>query len=157
MPLDDSLLLIQRNFEAYMRGEQAPEDPNKMSLADRHPAPVQMLLNILAENRMLTTTQYDRLIKYLQERRELQHEHEVSEGFTEDSNDDSKDKQNELQNRILSILNKSETVIPKSITAPEPAKVQKEAPTPLLKDPSVQKALDSILSGDMFKGITGGF
>lgn len=155
MPIEDALILVQRNFEAYMRGEKAPEDPVQMSLADRHPIPMQMIFNLLAENRMLTTVQYDRVIKYLQERRELQHEHEVSEGVVHDSNDPSKDKQTELQSRILNILNKSnEPPIPTSITAPEP--VAQEAPTPLLKDPSVQKALDSILSGDMFKGMAGG-
>ncbi|KAL1517428.1 hypothetical protein ABEB36_001193 [Hypothenemus hampei] len=155
MPFDDALLLLQRNFEAYMRGEKAPEDPVKMSLADRHPVPIQMLFNLLAENRMLSTSQYDRIIKYLQERKQLQHEHEISEGVTLDSNDASNDKQNELQNRIMNILNKtSETTIPKSITAPD--KVRQEPPTRLLKDPSVQKALDSILSGDLLKGIAGG-
>ncbi|XP_050300573.1 nuclear receptor coactivator 5 [Anthonomus grandis grandis] len=155
MPIDDALLLVQRNFEAYMRGEKAPEDPNKMTLADRHPAPIQMLFNLLAENRMLTTPQYDRLFKYLQERRDLQREHEISEGLTEDADDGSRDKSNELQNRILNILNKTnDPIIPTSITAPEPA--PPEPSTPLLKDPSVQKALDSILSGDMFKNIAGG-
>ncbi|KAF7270632.1 nuclear receptor coactivator protein neosin [Rhynchophorus ferrugineus] len=152
MPLDDALVLISRNFEAYMRGEKPqPEDPNKMNLSDQHPKPVQMLLNLLAENRMLTSSQYDRVIKYLQERRDLQLEFEVIEGVSHDSNDSSS-KQNELQNRILNILNKgSDSMIPTSITAPDP--VAKEAPTPLLKDPSVQKALDSLLSGDMLKTI----
>ncbi|XP_066138861.1 nuclear receptor coactivator 5 [Euwallacea fornicatus] len=155
MPLDDAMILIQRNFESYMRGEKAPEDPVKMSLADRHPVPIQMIFNLLAENRMLTTSQYDRIIKYLQDRRDLQQENEVSEGISQDVSEGSKDKQSELQNRILSILNKSnELVIPASITALEPA--TQEAPPPLLKDPSVQKALDSILMGDMFKELTGG-
>ncbi|CAG9770506.1 unnamed protein product [Ceutorhynchus assimilis] len=155
MPIDDALLLMQRNFEAYMRGEKAPEDPSKMSLADRHPAPIQMLFNLLAENRQLSSNQYERLLKYLQERRQLQYEHEISEGLALEPEDNSKDKQNELQTRILSILNKSnEPPIPTSITAPDP--MPQESSTPLLKDPSVQKALESILSGDMFKGIAGG-
>ncbi|XP_060534925.1 nuclear receptor coactivator 5 [Cylas formicarius] len=154
MPVEDALLLVSRNFEAYMRGDTLqPEDPNKMSITDRHPVPIQMMFNLLAENRMLTTAQYDRLLKYLQERRDLQHEHEVAEGVVQES-DDSNSKQAELQNRILNILNKSsEPIIPTSITAPEPEGVS--APTPLLKDPSVQKALDSLLTGDMFKSIAG--
>lgn len=154
MPLDDALILISRNFEAYMRGEELkPVDPNKPDLADRHPQPIQMLINLLAENRMLTSSQYDRILKYLQERKDLQYEHEVAEGVTQDSNE-SVSKQTELQSRILNILNKNpEPVIPTSITAPEP--VAKDSSAPILKDPTVQKALDSILSGDMFKAIAG--
>ncbi|XP_019763527.2 nuclear receptor coactivator 5 [Dendroctonus ponderosae] len=153
MPLEDAVLLVQRNFEAYMRGEKAPENAVKMSLSDRHPIPVQMLLNLLAENRMLSTSQYDRIIKYLQERRELQSAHEIAEGITQASNEAPTDKQTELQSRILNILNKAnDPAIPKSITSMDSA--AKEPATPLLKDPSVQKALDSILSGDMFKGLT---
>lgn len=154
MPVDDALLLVSRNFEAYMRGETlVPEDPSKPTLAERHSQPVQMLINLLAENRMLSTSQYDRLIKYLQDRKAMQHEHEVAEGVTEEGMDEGSNKQNELQSRILNILNKTNEKIPTSITAPEPP--PKEEPTPLLKDPSVQKALDSLLSGDMFKSMTG--
>lgn len=113
----------------------------------------QMLLNLLAENRMLSTSQYDRIIKYLQERRELQSAHETDEGISQASNENPRDKQTELQSRILNILNKTnEPAIPKSITSMDT--VAKEPATPLLKDPSVQKALDSILAGDMFKGLT---
>lgn len=114
-----------------------------------------MLLNLLAENRQISTTQYDKLIKYLSERKELQAEHEGIEGANEESKDSSKpnnEKETELQNRIMSILNKSADppTIPTSITANKPAEDTPSAPTPLLKDPSVQKALDSLL-GDMFK------
>lgn len=110
-----------------------------------------MILNLLSENRQLTSSQYDQIIKYLEDRREMQHEYEVAEGITPGTQD-TNSKEAELQNRILNILNKSnDAAIPTSITAPEPVTPTTEAP--ILKDPSVQKALDSLMLGDMFKNI----
>nr|CAH7724352.1 unnamed protein product [Callosobruchus chinensis] len=154
MPVEDAMILISRDFEAYMKGEHlAPETAR--SIMDRHPVPMQMLLNLLAENRQLTRFQYDRLITYLQERRDLQHEFEVAEGLVPDSQDGDS-KQSELQNRIMNILNTKAAVqeIPASITAPDPPTAAGSEATPILKDPTVQKALDSLL-GDMFKNIAG--
>lgn len=116
-----------------------------------------MLLNLLAENRQLTSIQYDKIIKYLQEKRDLQHEFEKAEGITPElQEDNSNSKEAELQNRIMNILNKTSTESPirPLITAnPEPP-AKSEAP--ILKDPTVQKALDSLMLGDMFKNIAGG-
>lgn len=121
----------------------------------------QLIFNLLAENRQITSIQYDQIIKYLQERREMQREYEIAEGITPETQD-TNSKEAELQNRILNILNKSnDTTIPTSITAPEPvaaaAATATSAPAnsdaPILKDPSVQKALDSLMLGDMFKNI----
>lgn len=108
------------------------------------------MINLLAENRQLTTSQYDRLIKYLQERREIQNQHEVSEGVDQDSQE-SNSKQAELQSRIMNILNK--TVTEPQPPPPETPPANDVAP-PLLKDPSVQRALDSLLVGEMFKNIS---
>lgn len=110
-----------------------------------------MLLNLLAENRQITTAQYDRLIKYLLQRRDLQSEHEIAEG-TESTSDEPTSKQAELQSRILNILNKTNEEAPKPVAPPA---APPTGPTPLLNDPSVQKALDSLLSGEMFKSISG--
>nr|CAI5825797.1 unnamed protein product [Callosobruchus analis] len=155
MPVEDAMILISRDFEAYMKGEHlAPEIAR--SIMDRHPVPMQMLLNLLAENRQLTCLQYDRLITYLQERRELQHDFEVAEGLVPDSQDGDS-KQAELQNRIMNILNTKAAAqeIPTSITAPDPPAPADPESTPILKDPTVQKALDSLMLGDMFKNIAG--
>lgn len=114
-----------------------------------------MLLNLLAENRQLTSIQYDKVIKYLEDRRELQREFEITEGIQPQDSQDSDPKQAELQNRILNILNKSnDSPIPVSITAPDPVP-QQGGQAPILKDPTVQKALDSLLLGDMFKNMAG--
>lgn len=90
----------------------------------------------------------------------MQREYEIAEGITPDTHD-TNSKEAELQNRILNILNKSnDATIPMSITAPEPAAATTTAAAasgnsdaPILKDPSVQKALDSLMLGDMFKNI----
>lgn len=108
-------------------------------------------MNLLAENRQITSTQYDRLLKYLQERREVQHQHEVAEGV-EQTSQESDSKQAELQSRIMNILNKAASDNPR----PQQSETQQstDVAPPLLKDPSVQKALDSLLGGDMFKNIS---
>lgn len=43
MPIEDALILISRNFEAYMKGEQfAPENAVSLTLNDRHPNSTQV-------------------------------------------------------------------------------------------------------------------
>lgn len=116
-----------------------------------------MLLNLLAENRQVTVAQYERLIKYLQDRRELQRQQESLDDEERKSRPEETEvldsKQAELQSRIMNILNKSAGDEPKAPVSVVPASAK---PTPILNDPSVQKALDSLLSGDMFKSIAGG-
>lgn len=109
-----------------------------------------MIINLLAENRQLTTTQYDRILKYLHDRRVLQREFEIAEGVDVGCEPEPYSKQAELQSRIMNILNKANEDMPKPTQAPS------SRPTPLLNDPSVQKALDSLLSGDMFKSLASG-
>ncbi|KAL3285280.1 hypothetical protein HHI36_019390 [Cryptolaemus montrouzieri] len=157
MPLEDALIFITRNFESYMRGEKTPgENGSQMTIYDKHPNSIQLLVNMLAENRILTSVQYDKLLKYLEERRELQVQFEVSEGI-EVSAENSNTKQAELQSRIMNILNKSSDVGDKmEIEQAPPPPSDVAGPTPLLKDPTVQRALDSLLLGDMFKNISSG-
>lgn len=45
MPIEDALILISRNFEAYMKGEHVPpENAVEMTLLDRHPTSVQVVI-----------------------------------------------------------------------------------------------------------------
>lgn len=165
MPVDDAIALITRNFDAYMRGEKTgstlPMISAPVSLSERHPEPIQILLNLLADNRQLTTLQYDRIIRYLQEKRELQYKQEVGDSM--DLGKDENTKQAELQNRILSILNQSGQGTPSPVQTAAfpvlnitPMPVAKPAAPILLNDPSVQKALDSLMQGDLLKNITSG-
>uniref|UniRef100_A0A1Y1MM75 Uncharacterized protein n=1 Tax=Photinus pyralis TaxID=7054 RepID=A0A1Y1MM75_PHOPY len=153
MPIEDAITLIGRNFEAYMRGEKPVSLGTGASLMSRHPENIQMILNLLAENRQMTATQYDRIIKYLQDRSDLQRQFEATEGGGDnDGEPQPNSKQAELQSRIMNILNKSTDEMPKPVEPPQtPANS-----TPLLNDPTVQRALDSLLSGDMFKSIASG-
>lgn len=161
MPIEDALILITRNFDAYMRGEKMIiTSSGPMSVTDRHPEAMQMLINLLAENRQLTVAQYDKLFKYLQERRDLQVLYEggdISDVLIQPEGG----KAAELQNRILNILNKSNDDSQKTPAVPvsilNSNSNEATTPAPLLNDPSVQKALDSLLSGDMFKSISTGF
>lgn len=86
----------------------------------------------------------------------------------------SSKQQVDLQHRILNILNNSSnTVVPATIASsvlapvPPPAPVSApaasswplgnkagNAPTPLLNDPTVQKALDSLMQGNLLRKIT---
>ncbi|KAI4470474.1 nuclear receptor coactivator 5-related [Holotrichia oblita] len=151
MPIEDAIILLTRNFEAYMKGETFEKEGRMASLAEKHPEAIQMLLNLLAENRLLTAIQYDRIIKYLQDRKELQKAYEGDEDSESKKEGEPDHKQAELQSRIMNILNKSASDSPKPVTP-----TTQSGPTPLLNDPSVQKALDSLLSGDMFKSISAG-
>lgn len=110
----------------------------------------QIIVNLLAENRQIASHYYDKLIAYLQEKRDLQYKYEIAEGLESGIEPETKNKQAELQNRIMNILNKKmdEPAQPES-----EAVSAKEEPAPLLTDPSVQKALDSLILGDMFKNL----
>ncbi|KAG4071096.1 hypothetical protein HA402_013410 [Bradysia odoriphaga] len=129
-----------------------------------HPEAIQLLINLLAENRPITVLQYDRVIKYLQERRELQLKAEVGDAPPDIPIPPPVDTEVELQKKILYILNKPSITNTLKVEAPKPAPPKpvvvpaKSSPSAtsnskpqLLNDPQVQKALDSLLSGSMFK------
>lgn len=187
MPLDDAIEFIFRTFEDQMRGPPRPTLPSNTTtnpvlptavqitptasyaappLNTPHPEAIQLLINLLAENRPITVLQYDRVIKYLQERRELQLKAEVGDAAPDIPIPPPApvDTEVELQKKILDILNKpSITNTPKiEIPKPTPPKpvvvpaksspsVASNSKPQLLNDPQVQKALDSLLSGTMFK------
>ncbi|XP_069692035.1 nuclear receptor coactivator 5-like isoform X2 [Periplaneta americana] len=187
MPLEDAVPLIMRNFEAYMRGEKMPTTiPTPISvvsssvpLTDRHPEAIQVLLNLLSDNRQLTVLQYDRVIRYLQDKREMQIQLELGDAKdlapVKTTQEPANKQQVDLQHRILNILNNTSntgmpnaalpTVVPAPV-APVPAPVAPAGgswplgsqsgtgPTPLLNDPTVQKALDSLIQGDLLRKIS---
>ncbi|KAJ0178189.1 hypothetical protein K1T71_006012 [Dendrolimus kikuchii] len=129
MPVEDALQLLSRNFQEVQRGGPSGREA------------VYALLGQLADGRTLTVLQYDKVIEYLQERREQQVKIELGEPLP--SAPASKT-QVDLQQRILSILND------KKISAKPELPVPQTTPTPtpqnkLLNDPTVRKALDSIL------------
>ncbi|XP_025989065.2 hybrid signal transduction histidine kinase L [Solenopsis invicta] len=182
MPVEDAISLISRDFANYKAGGRSVP-LNTPLTNERHPDAIQVLLNMLADNRQLTVLQYDRVIKYLDMKREEQVQVELG---------DAKDlpvktpitpvndpKQAELQTRILNILNNSKSAstaaepspVPPPTSAPAPVPPANwgtasnaatsstttpstgVSPSPLLNDPTVQKALDSLLQGNLLKNI----
>ncbi|KAH9641669.1 hypothetical protein HF086_005115 [Spodoptera exigua] len=136
MPLEDSLQLLSRNFQEVQRGGPSGREA------------VYALLGQLADGRTLTVLQYDKVIEYLQERREQQVKIELGEPLNPAPANKT---QVDLQQRILSILNEKKVIPPAPVEQPPPAAPTPPAPAPptpqnkLLSDPTVRKALDSIL------------
>ena len=113
--------------------------------ADRHPDVMQKLINLLAENMPLTVLQYDRLLNYLQEKREQQLRVELGDAGGKP------DPEIELQKKILSILNKpsvAETHYDLLYPSLDEVKVDYRM-LELLKDVRVQKALDSLMDSNL--------
>ncbi|XP_072947449.1 uncharacterized protein Neos [Epargyreus clarus] len=131
MPVDDALQLLSRNFQEVQRGGSAGREA------------VYALLGQLADGRSLTVMQYDKVIEYLQERREQQVKIELGEPLPTPATNKT---QVDLQQRILSILNDKNVLAktePPQVVEPQPAPPQTQ--NKLLNDPTVRKALDSIL------------
>ncbi|CAK1544985.1 unnamed protein product [Leptosia nina] len=126
MPLEDALQLISRNFQEVQRGGPSGREA------------VYALLGQLADGRTLTVMQYDKVLEYLQEKRAQQVKIELGEPITPAGTTNKT--QVDLQQRILSILNDKKEQAPP--VAPTPPKQEKNK---LLNDPTVRKALDSIL------------
>lgn len=78
MPADDAINLISRDFANYKNGGRSVP-LNALLAKDKHPDAIQVLLNMLADNRQLTVLQYDRVLKYLEIRREEQVQIEVGD------------------------------------------------------------------------------
>lgn len=112
---------------------------------NRHPDAIQILVNLLAENLPLTVLQYDRVIKYLQDKREQQIQIELGETVS------VPDPEIELQKKILSILNKpSVAETHHELLYPSLQEVKQDyRMLELLKDTRVQRALDSLMNSNM--------
>ncbi|XP_037930570.1 nuclear receptor coactivator 5-like [Teleopsis dalmanni] len=162
MPVDDALKLIGKDFQNKMAVESSkrlnsshlpqpvPIIPATNVIApplkDRHPESIQILLNLLADNLPLTGLQYERIIKYLNERRTLQLKAELGETV-----ESIPDPEIELQKKILDILNKPsvaethyELLYPTLQSIKDDFRVME-----LLKDERVQKALDSLMDSSL--------
>lgn len=240
MPLKDAISLISRNFEDYKLaqinrtdkvasvGRPAPVPVVPIPVVgpplvpEKHPEALQSLLNLLADNCPLTVLQYDKVIAYLNTRRERQVHIELGESEANHppisrtaQESPSADKQAELQSRIMSILSAKNSAsissavssavaaltqhtpapvpVPAPVSVParagpptmagasnlgsimsvssaltsvstpssvsagawNPPKPQSDATTPILSDPNVQKALDSLMQGNLLQRLVG--
>uniref|UniRef100_A0A240PKZ7 RRM domain-containing protein n=1 Tax=Anopheles epiroticus TaxID=199890 RepID=A0A240PKZ7_9DIPT len=193
MPTDDAIDFIVKNFDEKIRSELTshsragyhraapavhpqlhpiPLRSEPAQAHEKHPEAIQNMINLLAANRSLTVLQYERLIKYLNERKEMQIRLELGEDV--DSTTASslippigsaapvKSKQEterELQKKILDIMNKPSIIgITKPVTSPDTKQSTGNMPTStLLHDPKVQRALDSLLQSQMFSNVNVGY
>uniref|UniRef100_A0A1A9ZMS3 RRM domain-containing protein n=1 Tax=Glossina pallidipes TaxID=7398 RepID=A0A1A9ZMS3_GLOPL len=177
MPVDDAIKLIDEDFRKSQRSktqqriiaagnsstlhlpQSVPIIPAIASyvvppLKERHPDAIQTLLDLLADNLPLTVLQYDRIIKYLQERRELQMKVELGDA-AEEVNTNVPDPEIELQKKILSILNKpSVAETHYDLLYPSLQAVKEDARLlELLKDIRVQKALDALMDTNLLSTV----
>ncbi|CAK1586043.1 unnamed protein product [Parnassius mnemosyne] len=137
MPIEDALQLLSRNFQEVQHGGSSGREA------------VYALLGQLADGRSLTVLQYDKVIEYLQDRKEHQIKIELGEPLAPTTV--SSKAQVDLQQRIMSILNEKKVISQKE-PPPPPALATGPVQTPaqgaqhkLLNDPTLKKALDSIL------------
>ncbi|XP_075160885.1 nuclear receptor coactivator protein neosin [Haematobia irritans] len=172
MPVDDAINLITDDFRKKMLrdkntgNQQKTHLPNPVPiipaaanyiappLKERHPDAIQSLLNLLANNMPLTVLQYDRIIKYLQDRRLLQHKVELGDA-DEELTQGTPDPEIELQKKILNILNKpsvAETHYDLMYPTLDAVKGDMRLLS-LLKDNRVQKALDSLMDSNLVSTI----
>lgn len=132
MPFEDAINLISRDFANYKAGGRSVP-LNAPFASDRHPDAIQVLLNMLTDNRQLTVLQYDRVIKYLGMKREEQVQVELGDvkdlPVSTSLASVSDPKQAELQTRILNILNNSKTST--SAVEPSPVPPPSSVPTPV--------------------------
>ncbi|XP_055373478.1 nuclear receptor coactivator 5 [Condylostylus longicornis] len=179
MPIDDAINLIHSDFSEKLSREiklipsimkptmsfMAPAKIVAPPLKEPHPESMQTLLNLLADNLPLTVLQYDRVIKYLQERRELQVKTEMGEHVDASMTTNLKataepDPEIELQKKILNILNKPSVTDKHASTLLYPtvdSLLQHSDTIELLKDEKVQKALDSLMITSLVETIQNHF
>ncbi|XP_061401802.1 nuclear receptor coactivator 5 [Musca vetustissima] len=174
MPVEDAISLMAEDFRRKMMrdkiaGVQQPNQlhtgnlpnpvpiipaaPNYIAppLKERHPDAIQSLLNLLANNMPLTVLQYDRIIKYLQDRRLLQLKVELGDAEEASLNQGTPDPEIELQKKILTILNKpSVAETHYDLMYPSLDAVKSDIRLlALLKDGRVQKAIDTLMDSSL--------
>ena len=147
MPVDDAITLIMRDFNIYKSGGRSV--PSNIPVThDRHPDAIQVLLNMLADNLQLTVLQYDRVIKYLEMRREEQVQLELGEDAKNLGTLVNDPKQAELQSRIMNILNSNKN----NSAAPSGNTIAAAAPSPVPPPPvSSGKFVYRIIRSHYFK------
>ncbi|KAH8858348.1 Nuclear receptor coactivator 5 isoform 1 [Schistosoma japonicum] len=158
MPLDDALILLQREYSAYTSSSKdevntAPPEDSTFMPPSRHLA---SLLRMLADSRVLSVGELDEISAFVQERKRR------LEGRRNANNNISSGNENtaELKSRILSMLypqsasstvttNTTSSHIPVDVTHQTQALTTTSIGSKLaenLTNPIVQKAIDTLMS-----------
>jgi len=164
MPLDDAIKFIYKDF--------CNKTKKITQNVYQHPDAMQTLLKTLADNRSLTVLQYDHIIKYLAQRREVQRKAEIGEDAEEveflDTNSSGYNQtkapttsfgsmsmpapanpKDDLQKKILEILNKKPVVQQLAKTVEAKPKPMTNSERELLKmklrgDPKIKLAMGAL-------------
>lgn len=186
MPVEDAIKFIHKNYYSkkndIMNPQQLAITPifPCTSLKEKHPDAIQAMLRMLADNLALTALQYDRLIKYLGERREMQVKAEIGDEpltptipiatasnvvptVTAPAVDAAQmaraqqEEQENMQKKILEILNKPS--LTETILKTEEVKKEKVPDTPdpskksLTEDPKIKLALAALLRNNIINKV----
>lgn len=164
MPIDDAIKFIYKDF--ILKTKKIT--PNVY----QHPDAVQTLLKTLTDNRSLTVLQYDHIIKYLNQRREVQRKAEIGEDmgsfdFSMDTTSPYSDSKptttpslqstlpapanptQDLQKKILEILNKKPLLqqLSKNVEVkprPMTKTEQDELKNKLMQDDKIKQAMNAL-------------
>ena len=177
MPMEDAISLLAKNFARTVENKT-----KSGGVGDRHPEDIVTVLSIFADNRPLSIMEYDKLIKYLAEKRSGLLKLEYGENIPSNlatppigpqMDPAVKAKQEELQSKIMGILNKPKSAsvlsgglglnsgpsmgavsaAPGASSSFFSSSIQSGAnnsgvgapPPPAGIDPSLQKAIDSLI------------
>lgn len=145
MPVDDAIKFIDSDFISYRNSlpSKGGADGVVTIHAHRHSDAIQQLLQALAENRKLTVLQYDTIIQYLQERREIQIKDELGDAAA--TMMPEKTEEQKLQEKILTILEKPTMAENMASIEVEASSMVLANGLEILLDCKVQRALDSLL------------
>ncbi|XP_076357856.1 uncharacterized protein LOC143250771 isoform X2 [Tachypleus tridentatus] len=168
MPVDDALKLVARSFHEYTLSlrfsNQKPEKKEPQVFTRRSPSPpdrdIGFLLNLLADGKHLTMRELDKIMKYVQDRKDKLTE--IESRKLERTGDTKlepsiklhgeqaqpmtmEQQQKELQKRILNMINQgtvdagfSSTGIPSSSANQTPSNLK-------LDNPNLQKAVENFI------------
>ena len=82
MPMEEAFALLSSSFKHRQGMMDSNSDRARIQGGlgvDAHPPNMQLIINLLQENRPLSVPEYDRLIRYLNERRDRQSRLEMNE------------------------------------------------------------------------------
>lgn len=158
MPMEDAIKFIYKDFTNKLKGVSQSHY--------QHPDAVQTLLKTLTENRSLTVLQYDHIVKYLTQRRDVQMKAEIGEDANVSTADSAMDTshslpiplttqtsattavaanpETNLKMKILDILRKKPIIQQSNIINSQPTQNRDELKNKLFQDPKVISAMASL-------------
>ncbi|XP_013776947.1 nuclear receptor coactivator 5-like [Limulus polyphemus] len=180
MPLDDALKLVARNFHEYTLSlrflNQKTEKKEPQVLTRRSPTPpdrdIGFLLNLLADGKHLTMRELDKIMKYIQDRKdklaeielgklqrtgEIKPEPPIKLHGEQSQPITMEQQQKELQKRILNMINQGSVDAGFSNRGISSSSANQPPSNLKLDNPNLQKAVENFIqtSPDLSKTLMG--